>query len=288
MLRCCRIAGLVGCALVSLLGTSSAQITSDLPLLDTPFAPAGYARLLQEYVIQNPLPDGGMETRVDYARLASEPDLEKFCADLRKRFLSVNPLTLDPTTRRAWALNTYNFLIVDLVLDNLIGADGKPLESIADIGEGDFSVFDDEFFEVGGVDFSLNRFENHFLFHDVDRDSRHIPRELDPRFHFAMVCAATGCPSLWPEPFHPGILDDQLDEVTRNALQSPRQLRLEGRLVRVSKIFEWYRPDFKQHGGVEGFIRLYAPESVVREMNEKGSRVKVVPDIEWDWSLNRP
>jgi hypothetical protein len=143
MLRCRRIAELVGLALVSFLGTSFAQ-TQTLDLVDTPFAPAGYERLLREYVIQSPLPDGGVETRIDYARLASEPELEKFCADLRERFLSVNPLTLDRTTRQAWALNTYNFLIIDLIVNNVVGPDGKSLESIADIGEGDFSVFDDE------------------------------------------------------------------------------------------------------------------------------------------------
>ena len=40
-------------------------------LIDTPSSPSGYARLLREFVIQEPLPGGGFDTRVDYRRLAA-------------------------------------------------------------------------------------------------------------------------------------------------------------------------------------------------------------------------
>jgi len=162
---------------------------------------------------------------------------------------------------------------------------GGELKSISDIGKGEFSVFDQERFEIAGKSYSLNRFEHHFLFGDVDRESGRIPKDLDPRFHFALVCAAKGCPPLWPEPLDPQTLDRQLAAMTRNALRSPRQLRASGNTIHVSQIFAWYKADFERVG-MRAFLETYAPEDVAAML--AGASKKIVADIEWDWSLNRP
>jgi hypothetical protein len=263
-------------------GAAQSQIEPPKLTLDTPYAPAGYQRLLRDYVVRVPLGGGGFETRFDYARLRKDPEQERVRHELRERFLSAAPRTMDAATRLAWALNAYNFLVIDLVIENLVTPQGEALASIADIGEGDFSIFDQERFEIGGTPYSLNRFEGHFLFRDVDRNSEDVPRDLDPRFHFALVCAARGCPPLWPEPFCPERLAAQLDRATANALLSPRQLRVQGRSVHVSKIFEWYVADFGTEEDALRFLRRYAADRI------PAKRARIVPDISWDWSLNRP
>jgi hypothetical protein len=254
-------------------------------LVETPYSPPGYARLLKEYVVKLPLEGGGFETRFDYVRFWETTDQDKIRDDIRAQFLSVDPHALDPKATRAWAVNAYNFLIIDLVMENLVTPDGGELKSVADIGQGDFTVFDEERFEISEESYSLNRFEHHFLFGDVDREERRIPKDLDPRFHFALVCAAKGCPALWPEPLVPGRLNEQLASMTRNALQSPRHLQVSGGTVQVSKIFDWYDADFSR-GGKREFLKKYAPEDVVRRL--ENSPARILANLEWDWSLNRP
>jgi hypothetical protein len=257
-------------------------------LIDTPAVPAGYARLLSEGIVRLPRPDGGFDTRVDYARLAGIPGSREWMATLRGRFLEVDPATMDEATRRAWALNAYNFLVIDLVLDYLVGPDGAALASIRDIGRGDFAVFDEPRITVGDERLSLNAFEHRHLFGEIDRTAHRAPPDLDPRHHFALVCAAKGCPPLWPEPFLPETLEEQLDRATRNALGSPSQLQLTGRVLRVSQIFDWYAVDFERYGGIAGFLRRYAPPEVVARLEDPRERITLRTDLEWDWSLNRP
>jgi hypothetical protein len=275
--------------------SGSAGITAAQPqpavervLIDTPAVPAGYARLLGEGILRLPRPDGGFDTRFDYAALARRPGSREWMATLRSRFLEVDPSAMDDATRRAWALNAYNFLVIDLVLDYRVGVDGDPLESIRDIGRGNFAVFDEPRIPVAGERLSLNAFEHRYLFLDVDRASHRVPAELDPRHHFALVCAAKGCPPLWPEPFLPETLAEQLDRATRNALASPAQVQLEGRVLRVSRIFDWYAIDFERYGGIQGFLRRYAPPEVAARLEDPRERITIRTDLEWDWSLNRP
>ena len=254
--------------------------------LETPYAPPGYERLLKNYVVQTPRGDGGFTTRVDYAALRDARDGEAVRKTLRERFLAVDPEAMDPVARIAWALNAYNFLVIDLVVKNLTAPSGAPLASIGDIGPKSFAVFDLQTITLGEETYSLNRFERHFLFLDVDRNAKTAHEELDPRLHFALVCAAVGCPPLWPRPFLPEQLDEQLDAAVRNALLSDRHLRVDGHTVHVSRIFDWYAADFGRKDGIRAFLMRYAPPAAVKVLGGKQS--EVAPDIEWDWSLNRP
>jgi hypothetical protein len=253
--------------------------------LETPYAPPGYERLLKTYVVQTPGNNGGFTTRVDYAGLRDARGGDAVRNTLRQRFLSVDPEAMDPAARTAWALNTYNFLVIDLVVENLTTPSGAPLASIGDIGPKSFAAFELPKFTVGEETYSLNRFERHFLFLDVDRNARTSHEGLDPRLHFALVCAAVGCPPLWPRPFLPERLDEQLDAVVRNALRDPHHLRVDGRTLHVSRIFDWYAADFGGKEGIRAFLMRYAPPAAVKALGEK--RSEVVPDIAWDWSLNR-
>jgi hypothetical protein len=279
---------LAGSACAVLSAPAFAQPDTPHPLtLETPYAPPGYERLLKTFVVRTPLGDGGFETRFDYAALRDEPGQEALRRGLRERFLGVDPGAMDPSARYAWALNAYNFLVIDTVVENLRApGTGAPLETIGDIGPKPFAVFDQKRFELGGTTYSLNWFERYFLFLGVNRNSKTVPDELDPRLHFALVCAAVGCPPLWPQPFLPEQLDAQLDAAVRNALLSDRHLRVDGHTVHVSRIFDWYARDFGGADGIRAFLMRYAPGAAVKALEDRHS--EIVPDIEWDWSLNRP
>lgn len=247
--------------------------------MDQAVYPKAYQELLQEFVVKEPLPGGGFETRFDYAGVLALENQEVLRNEIRQHFLAVSPNALGPKARYAWASNAYNFFVIDLILENY---DGGELGSISEIGEESFSVFTEPRFYIDGKRYSLNEFEAHFLFLDIDRNSDTVPADIDPRYHFAIVCAAKGCPSLWPEAFDPAKLDEQLNAVTQNTLKSPRHLRIDDAGVHVSKIFEWYAADFG--GSIREFLLSYGPA----DLKKLAPDFAVHTDIDWDWSLNRP
>jgi hypothetical protein len=257
------------------------------PRPDGPVAPAAYGWLLDHFLVVKELPGGGTASAFDYADLLAQPDQAQVRRHVRDRFEAVDVGSLEPAARTAWAINAYNFFVIDAVLDHFRTASGDTLKSISDIGAEPFSVFDRPLIPVAGTTYSLNGFETHFLFHDIDRKSGAVPAGLDPRIHFALVCAARGCPPLGAEPHRAETLDDQLTAAVKNALRSPRQLRLEADTLHVSKLFDWYGVDFGGPAGIRAFLLRYAPETA-REALARGKIAAVVPDIPWDWSLNRP
>jgi len=255
----------------------------DPVLIETPYAPAGYAQLLKDYVVQIGGNQEGavMETRFDYARFHASARQENLREELRKRFLSVNPETMDPATRHAWAVNAYNFLVIDQVVEHFVAPGKDTLNSVKDLGPKAFAIFEEPRYTVGDLTYSLNMFEKHFVFDEAKDDKGPV----DPRYHFVLVCAAKGCPPLMPWPLAPEDLDDMLDRAVRNALRMPDQLRLDGKTLHVSKIFDWYANDFQERNA-RAFLSRYAPDDVRLALNDKVKDIK--PDIEWDWSLNRP
>jgi hypothetical protein len=179
----------------------------------------------------------------------------------------------------------------------------RPVGGIRDIRIHGTEVFQAPIAEVEGVTYSLDAFERHFVFDGWDpKSGAPRPGTLDPRAHFALVCAARGCPPLRPRPYEDGdissnpprhagfcdILDQELDQAARDALASPRHLRwiANGNRLEASEIFDWYAADFGGPEGVMAFIRKYAPESVRREI-ERHDVNRVSAFIPWDWGLNR-
>jgi uncharacterized protein DUF547 len=252
-------------------------------LLETPYAPSGYAQLLRDYVVEIPALGGGIESRFQYAQFSASANQVALRGDLRRRFLSVNPEAMDPATRHAWAVNAYNFLVIDLVVEHFVAPGKDTLTSIRELGPKPLAVFEETRYTVANEAYSLNSFEKHFVFDD--KDGKTAP--VDPRYHFVLVCAAKGCPPLLSWPIAPEDLDDTLDRAVRNALRTPGQLRLDGKTLHVSKIFDWYAADFQERNP-RAFLSRYAPDDVRLALSQKDKVKEIRPDIEWDWDLNRP
>ena len=51
-----------------------------------------------------------------YEKLAEDPGQQRLREELRRRFLSLAPGSMDEATRQAWAVNAYNFIIIDIVM----------------------------------------------------------------------------------------------------------------------------------------------------------------------------
>lgn len=239
--------------LLVLLLIGCAEPTQQPPLVSVPTEKVhyeSYNRLLRKYVV------GG---RVRYGAWKASAEDVKALADFLEQTNSVRPESLSTDEQKAFWINLYNALTLHAVLERY------PVKSVNIKAYQELAVamFWDTPYGVAGGRHSLNQIE-----HDILR-----PRYNDPRIHFAINCASKGCPALLSTAWSPEDLGKQLDEATKNYLQSPAGLVMEGGKVKLSEIFKWYAEDF---GDVAAFISRYRPEA----------RADRYDYLEYDWDLN--
>lgn len=211
--------------------------------------------------------------RVDYAGLRAAPQkLDAYLAEIATVSLSALPAA----EKKAFLINAYNAVTLDLVADNY------PLPSIRDLDGG--KVWSTRRFRVAGADRTLDELE-HTLLRPMG----------DPRIHAAVNCAAVGCPPLASTVFTAARLDAQLDAVSRAWAATAT---LAGGVLTVNAIFDWFGDDFvagygtarfdipaldgKQEAAAN-FIAAYAPDKA-DALRRGGYRVEYAA---YDWALNR-
>lgn len=158
--------------------------------------------------------------------------------------------------RLAFLINVYNAATLQAILTNY------PLKSIKDINGGK-GPWKDANIPLLGKTTSLDAIENEMI----------RPEFKEPRIHFALVCAAIGCPPLRPEAYVAEKLDAQLADQTKVFLADKGKNRSDGGTLYLSPIFDWYGKDFSGD-----------PAVWVRPWLGAGDRVKFT---DYDWSLNR-
>ncbi len=183
---------------------------------------------------------------------------------------SVDPGRLTREQQLAYWINLYNAAMVVVVLDSY------PVESIRDIKDGPFSIgpWSRPLVQVSGNTLSLNDIE-----HRVIR-----PNYDDPRIHYALNCAAVGCPNLMARAWQSGTLERDLAAAERTYINDPRGVRFDdrGRLI-LSKIFIWFREDF---GRDEKSVLAYLQTAADPELRAWLQQVSGVSAYKYDWALN--
>jgi hypothetical protein len=116
-------------------------------------------------------------------------------------------------------------------------------------------------------------------------------RKVDPRIHFALVCAARSCPPI--AIYDPAEIEVQLERAAHAFIQGGGvELDRSRGEVRLSRIFQWYAPDFGAHtmglGDKSALLRgiaPYLPDEASRQFVLSGRpRVRF---MRYDWSLNQ-
>jgi hypothetical protein len=231
--------------------------------------------------------------RVDYTRLRSSPaytDYQRCAARLR----SFDPATLIRHEQRlAFWVNVYNALIVDAVIRFEVGRSVNEVpgffwRAAYDIGRQRYCAFDIEY----GI---LRANQGHPAIpgpHFGPRDPRrtYSLERLDPRIHFALVCAARSCPPI--AVYDAEHIDVQLDLAARAFVNNGGiEVDRDAGEVRLSQIFRWYTSDF---GGrplglgdktpLLQYIAGYLADENTREFAlHSKPRVRF---LSYDWSLN--
>lgn len=168
----------------------------------------------------------------------------------------------------ALLINAYNAFTLRLILDKY------PLASIRDIPSS--QRWDDQRWVIAGQTYSLGQIE-----HEQIR-----PKFIEPRIHFALVCAAVGCPKLRRRAYVGARIEEQLDDQTQAIHASPRWFRFEpgSSVVHLTQLYNWYGNDFAQVAGTPlEFAARYSP--ALQRSLDAGE----TPKINWydyDWTLN--
>jgi hypothetical protein len=207
----------------------------------------------------------GGDGLVDYAGLASE----RAALDAYLALLASAPFfELGRDEKLALLLNAYNAFTLRLILDH------RPLASIKDIPSA--RRWDDRRWRLAGETLSLDQIEH----------ERIRPRFQEPRVHFALVCAARGCPPLRAEASVGERLEAQLAEQMRRVHGDERWLRFDpaSQTLHLTRLYDWYEGDFLRAApSVEEYVAAH--ELSVRAALGAGRRIRI-RWLPYDWSLN--
>ena len=193
----------------------------------------------------------------DYDRLLANEDSVLLDAIIQKGKYQYS-IVEDQHEQIATLINLYNLLVIQKIARNF------PIQSPMDVP----NFFDDKIVNLGGADYSLNEIEN-----DLIRDTF-----KDPRIHFALVCGAISCPPIKKFAYKGEALEEQLNQVTKSALNDPEFIWVENKTLQLSQIFNWYKVDFPKDQ-IE-WINQYREDPISKNIDIKY--------YNYNWSINYP
>lgn len=170
----------------------------------------------------------------------------------------------------SFLINLYNAATLNLILGHY------PVRSIKDIGNVLKGPWDQPAVRLFGETTTLNTIEHKIL----------RKKYNEPRVHFALVCAAKGCPPLRGEAYRAETLDAQLEDQGKVFLATAEKNSFEPsrRTARLSPIFKWFKEDFvKKSGSVPVFLKPYLPAAFPEDFASGAYRIEYT---NYDWSLN--
>jgi len=227
-----------------------------------------FDRLLRTYV--SDVNGGGW---IDYVALGAND------RDSLKRYIETlghaDYDALGRNEKLAMLINAYNAFTIELILE--FWDEDKLISIYRDIPK--TKRWDDVRWKIGGNVWSLNQIE-----HEQIR-----PKFREPRIHWAVVCAAEGCPPLRREAYTGAQLERQLDDQSRIVHAHERWVRYDrdssgGGTIHLTRLYDWYSGDFEQaDGGVLEHAAKFIP--ALREDLKAGIRPRV-RWIEYNWDLN--
>lgn len=179
--------------------------------------------------------------------------------------------------KMAFWINAYNAVTIQILLDEELP---EEVPHARFFGK---NIFKQEDYRVGGKVRSLDEIEHEILRKQFD----------DPRIHSALVCGASSCPRLRPQPYTGAKLDRQLNEEARRWVRIGRNkagrrknyLDKDANVFHVSEIFKWFQEDFNGGGekGVLAFISRHVDEDTREYLQRHDVELEY---LDYDWSLN--
>ena len=250
---------LLGLSLLATAAVSAAEPGADVTKFDHDHPQL--TRVLQRHV-----KDGG----VDYAALQRDRSgLDAYLTTLSAvKEEDFNEWT--EAEKLAFQINAYNGFTLRLILDHY------PVDGIKSIGGWFSNPWKMDSVNLFGRKMTLDHLEHGRIrvFHN------------EPRIHFALVCAAQGCPPLRASAYTAANLDSELNEQARAFLRQSAKNRYDPatKTLHLSPIFKWYRDDFETDGRtLVSYVAQFLPEETARAVRAEDVELDFT---DYDWSLN--
>lgn len=206
--------------------------------------------------------------RVDYAGVDDQAknNLGQYLENLQATPVS----QLNRPEQLAFWINLYNAQTLYTVLEHY------PVESIRDIDiSGFFSngPWGAELLSVEGEALTLDDIEHRIL----------RPIWRTPLIHYAVNCAALGCPNLQRQAFTADNTRALMTQAAFDYINHRRGVHFEddSDLV-VSSIYYWFAEDFGGREGILPHLKRYATPSLIKKLEA----VDKIDDHDYDWALN--
>jgi len=190
----------------------------------------------------------------------------------------------------AFWLNMYNVIVIHGVIELGIRDSVKEVRNI--FGRIQYKI-GDMLYSPEDIEHGIlrnNRRPPNSLFRIFKKNDRRLEysiKELDPRIHFALVCASSSCP---PISFYtPENLDEELTVAGKTFINGGGvKLERQKNVVALSRVFKWYGSDFgnKQYEILKFVAQSLYDEGEKRFLIENAENIKVVYQ-DYDWRLNR-
>lgn len=213
---------------------------------------------------------------VDYDAFAASAEFNHYLASLA----AADPFAMSRAEQLAFWINAYNAYTIRLINSHEERASIRNINKSFGFVKA-YGPWNEKLAVVGGTAYTLDDIEQELI----------RKRFSEPRIHFALVCAAIGCPPLRSEAFTGARLDAQLDEQARNfLLRTPTRNRVDvaTRTLYVSPILVEFRDYIKDFGGskesVGRYIAAFYPPGPERDMLSSGDFRTVT--TKYDWGLN--
>lgn len=220
-----------------------------------------FDRILKTYV--------DTQGRVDYNGIAADPTFKEYMRSLENA--KADELSRDG--QLAFWINAYNAVTIDKVIK------WKPKKSVREtLIPGVWTGT--KFFTSRQHTIAGQRLSQDDIEHDILRK-----RFQDPRIHFAIICASSGCPPLPQFAYTAENVQTKLEDETRQYLNSERGLRIDyvENTIMLSKLFDWFAGDFEsKSGSVINFIKPYIDEKAKAFLDRRPK----MSYIDYNWALN--
>lgn len=214
---------------------------------------------------------------VDYVSACSDERLKNYIDYLSK----ADPDQIsDQDALLAFWINAYNAYTIKIICNHY------PLQSINELHTGGLilgSVIGRTVWHRRNVIINQERISLHIIEHEIIRKAFN-----EPRIHFALVCAAKGCPPLRSEAFEGERLDSQLQDqgIVFFKQKEKNRIDVNSRTVYLSPIFSWFRGDFgRNRSEILEFILPFLEKQYAHAIKEDFSRWRI-RYTHYDWSLN--
>ena len=192
---------------------------------------------------------------LNYGALKNNQDLNQLISLIENADLS----EVNDATKKAFYINAYNLHVIHAA------AIAYPLNSVMDIN----GFFESKKIKVAGESLTLNNLEKNQLLKVYE----------DARLHFVLVCGAVDCPPITNFVYRPALLEKQLAQQTKIALNNPNFLKVENDKTALSQIFNWYAKDFgSSKSAIITFINKYRTTPISID-----SKISYYP---YNWDLN--